>query len=135
MESHMPRITKAQFKLICEELANGKALTRICKEHEGLPHYRTVLRHVQDTDEAYQEYRKARSLQAEIMRDDIIALVEQPLPIDSKAAMAEVGRRRLEVEQKDKYIRQLQPSGIRDKVEDNKQASGTITLSWGGAEE
>ncbi len=94
-----------------------------------------MLRHVQDTDEAYTEYRKARSLQAEIMRDDIIALVEQPLPIDSKAAMAEVGRRRLEVEQKDKYIRQLQPSGIRDKVEDNKQSSGTITLSWGGAEE
>jgi hypothetical protein len=28
----------------------------------------------------------------------------------------------------------MQPLGIRDKAEDNKQSSGTITLSWGNAE-
>ena len=52
-------------------------------------------------------------------------------PEDPKLAQAEVGRRRLEAEQKDKYIRQLQPLGIRDKAEDkNDQVTGTLTLSW-----
>ena len=63
-----------------------------------------------------------------------IDLVEAPLPSDPKLAMAEVQRRRLEADHKDKHIRQMQPLGIRDKAEDNKQSSGTITLSWGNAE-
>ena len=71
--------------------------------------------------------------QAEVLRDSIIELVERELPTDPKLAMAEVQRRRLEADQKDKYIRQLAPLGIRDRSED-KQASGSITLSWEGAE-
>jgi len=93
-----------------------------------------VLRHVQEDEEAYASYRTARSLQCEVMRDQIIDLVEAPLPDDPKLAMAEVQRRRLEADHKDKHIRQMQPLGIRDKAEDNKQSSGTITLSWGNAE-
>ena len=69
----------------------------------------------------------------EVLRDSIIELVERELPTDPKLAMAEVQRRRLEADQKDKYIRQLAPLGIRDRSED-KQASGSITLSWEGAE-
>ena len=99
-----------------------------------MPSLRTVMRHVQDDEEAWIQYRKARSLQCELMRDQIIELVEAPLPADKGAAMAEVGRRRLEVEHKDKYIRQLQPLGIRDKVEDKQQSTGQITLTWGNAE-
>jgi len=130
----MARVTKKQFAYICDELANGKSLITICKETKDLPHHRTILRHVQDTDEAYVQYRRARSLQCELMRDQLIELVSAPLPADKGAAMAEVGRRRLEAEHKDKYIRQLQPLGIRDKTEDSKQSSGQITLTWGNAE-
>ena len=45
--------------------------------------------------------------------------------------MAEVQRRRLEADHKDKHIRQMQPLGLRDKAEDNKQTSGKVTLVWG----
>ena len=65
------------------------------------------------------------------MRDQIIDLVEAPLPDDPKLAMAGVQRRRLEADHKDKHIRQMQPLGLRDKAEDNKQTSGKVTLVWG----
>jgi hypothetical protein len=68
------------------------------------------------------------------MRDQIIDLVEAPLPDDPKLAMAEVQRRRLEADHKDKHIRQMQPLGIRDKADDKQQQSGTLTLVWGNAE-
>jgi len=126
-----PRLTTEQFSEICEMLADGQSLTRICDENDRFPSWKTVLRHVQDSDEAYQEYRKARALQAEVLRDQIIDIIERPLPADPKLAMAEVQRRRLETDHKDKYVRQLAPLGVRNKAEDNDtKMSGTITLKW-----
>lgn len=127
------RVTKKQMEQICDEIANGRSLTRICNEASELPSWRTVLRWVQEDEDAYKAYRIARSLQCEVMRDQIIDLVEAELPSDPKLAMAEVQRRRLEADHKDKHIRQMQPLGIRDKADD-KQSSGTVTLSWGNAQ-
>ena len=125
------RVTKKQMDYICEQLMDGLSLAKICQGNDELPSSRTVTRHLQDSEESYVQYRKARAIQGELLRDAIIDLVEKPLPEDPKLAQAEVGRRRLEVEHKDKYIRQLQPLGIRDRAEDKSdQVSGTITLSW-----
>jgi len=128
-----PRVSKEQFKEICELIADGEPLTRICTVDSKFPHSRTVTRHIQEDDEAHTEYRKARAIQAEVLRDQIIDIIERPLPDDPKLAMAEVQRRRLEVDQKDKYVRQLAPLGLRNKAEDQAntgQVSGTITLKW-----
>lgn len=131
----MPKrnVTSKQLDEICERIANGESLTRICNESNHLPSWRTVLNLVREQEEAYTKYRQARSLQCEVMRDQIIDIVEAPLPEDPKLAMAEVQRRRLECDHKDKHIRQMQPLGIRDKAED-KQSSGAITLTWSGGE-
>jgi hypothetical protein len=127
----MPKrnISEKQLEEICERIANGESLTRICETSEHLPSWRTVLRHVQEDEDAYKQYRIARSLQCEVMRDQILDLVQAPLPEDPKLAMAEVQRRRLEADHKDKHIRQMQPLGLRDKTEDKQQA-GQITLTW-----
>lgn len=117
------------MEIICERIADGESLTRICDNTDELPSWRTVLRHVQEDEDAYKQYRIARSLQCEVMRDQILDLVQAPLPEDPKLAMAEVQRRRLEADHKDKHIRQMQPLGLRDKQED-KQQSGQITLTW-----
>ena len=128
-----PRVQSAAFKEICERISEGEALRPMCDKSDVLPSWRTVLRFVREDDEAYKRYREARQLQAETMRDQILTLVESPLPSDPKLAMAEVQRRRLEVDAKDKHIRQMQPSGVRDRVEDNSnQAGGEITIRWGG---
>ena len=122
-------ISENQLEEICERIANCESLTRICETSEHLPSWRTVLRHVQEDEDAYKQYRIARSLQCEVMRDQILDLVQAPLPEDPKLAMAEVQRRRLEADHKDKHIRQMQPLGLRDKTEDKQQA-GQITLTW-----
>ena len=128
-----PRITRAQMVFICDNLCDGKSLTSICNDNDDLPSWRTFLRHVKEDEDAYEQYRTARTLQCEVMRDDIIDLVEKPLPTDPKLAMAEVQRRRLEADHKDKHIRQMMPSGIRNKAEDANNGQGSITLTWGNA--
>jgi len=125
------RITKEQLDYICEQIADGRTVDSICLE-QGFPSYRTFYRFLQEDEDAYVQYRKARAIQAEMLRDQIINIIESPLPTDPKLAMAEVQRRRLEVDQKDKYVRQLAPMGIRNRAEDdgNAKVSGTITLKW-----
>ena len=131
----MPKrnVTKEQMVIICDRIAGGESLTSICDTSETLPSWRTILRYVQEDEDAYTQYRNARSLQCEVMRDQILDLVEAALPDDPKLAMAEVQRRRLQADHMDKHIRQMQPLGIRDKQEDKQQA-GQITLTWSGGE-
>ncbi len=90
-----------------------------------------MLKYVREDEDAYQRYREARQIQAEVMRDQIITIVEKQLPDEPKLAMAEVQRRRLEVDAKDKHIRQMQPSGVRDKKQDQDQQGGELVLRWG----
>ena len=103
------RVTKPQMETICERIAEGESLTRICNNTKSLPSWRTVLRWVQENDYAHTMYRKARALQCEVMRDQILDLVNMALPDDPKLAMAEVQRRRLQADHMDKHIRQMQP--------------------------
>ena len=131
----MPKrnVTTEMMVIICDRIAGGESLTSICDTSETLPSWRTILRYVQEDEGAYIQYRNARSLQCEVMRDQILDLVEAALPTDPKLAMAEVQRRRLQADHMDKHIRQMQPLGIRDKAEDKQQA-GQITLTWSGGD-
>ena len=126
-------VTTEMMVIICDRIAGGESLTSICDTSETLPSWRTILRYVQEDEGAYIQYRNARSLQCEVMRDQILDLVEAALPTDPKLAMAEVQRRRLQADHMDKHIRQMQPLGLRDKAED-KQQTGQITLTWSGGE-
>lgn len=125
------RVATKLFEEICQRIAEGEALCNICEQGDHLPSWRTFLRYVREDEDAYTRYREARQIQAEVMRDQIISIVERPLPDDPKLAMAEVQRRRLEVDAKDKHIRQMQPAGIRDKKQDADQSGGELILRWG----
>ena len=118
------------MKDICDLLMQGNAVKRICNQ-DGMPSYMTFLRHVQEDEEAHALYERARAIQCEVMHDDILEMVTAPLPSDKQLANAEVQRRRLEADVKDKYIRQMASKGVRNKAED-KQQSGQITISWAG---
>jgi len=128
------KVTDKHLKKIYNLLIEGCSLVQICRANPDLPSRRTLGRFFQENEEHYIKYRQARAIQAEFIREDCIDLVEKELPTDPKLAMAEVQRRRLEVDTKDKFIRQLAPLGLRNKVEDtNKEASGSITLTWDSA--
>lgn len=124
-----PRVQTEVFDEICQRIAEGEGLRPMCDKSNLFPSWRTVLRFVREDEDAHARYREARQIQAEVMRDEIIELVQKPLPTDPKLAMAEVGRRRLEVDAKDKHIRQMQPSGVRDKKESGDR-DNVLEVRW-----
>jgi hypothetical protein len=64
-------ITPETFDRICEQLAEGQSLRAICRE-PGMPSVWTVLRYVDASPEASQQYARARELQAEFFAQDIV---------------------------------------------------------------
>lgn len=116
---------------LCDRIAAGEALRKICDKTEHMPSWQHVLRKLQSHDEWYDQYSRARAIQAELIGDEIVELVRAPLPDDPKLAMAEVGRRRIEADYLDRRVRQMQPRGLRNKVAD-APASAAVTLSWAG---
>ena len=128
----MAKVSVKQMEEICNRLMDGESLTQICDHTEDLPSKRTIYRHVQSDEKAWEMYSKARAIQGEDLEDQIMDIVNEPLPSDPKFAMATVQNKRLKVEALDKRKRQLQPlGGIRNKPEDlSPTVSGTIKLSW-----
>ena len=128
----MAKVTVKQMEEICNRLMDGESLTQICDHTKDLPSKRTIYRHVQSDQTAWEMYSKARAIQGEDLEDQIMDIVNEPLPSDPKFAMATVQNKRLKVEALDKRKRQLQPlGGLRNKPEDlSPTVSGTIKLSW-----
>lgn len=127
------KVTKSKMAAICDRLASGESLLKICKATD-MPSYRTVTRAVQADDDFYEMYRKGRVLQAEYFGDQLIDLATAPLDPDgdSRQLNAEVQRRRLEIDTLKWTFGRIQPYGIKDKKED-AAANQSITISWDGA--
>ena len=126
------RLTKQVLQKVCDELSQGKSLRSICENNDEFPHFRTVLRRVQDNEDYFVMYQKARAIGAEEPSDAMLDLSRQqmPLGIDPKLANAEIQRRRLEVDTLKWTFARMQPKGIRNRSEDTV-TDNTITLSWG----
>ena len=128
----MANVSDKQMDEICNRLMDGESLTQICDTTEHLPNKRTIYRHVQSDEKAWEKYSKARAIQGEDLDDQIMDIINEPLPADPKFSMATVQHKRLKVDALDKRKRQLQPlGGIRNNPNDsNPTVNGTITLSW-----
>ena len=124
------RINQTTYKRILDRIVDGESLRQICKD-DDLPSDRTVLRHVQDSEEDFEAYMKARALQAEQIHDQMLDLWNESYPLDVKEKHTEIMRRDKMSYWLDKRRTQLQPRGsLRNKVEDKKE-SGEITIRWG----
>ena len=97
----MPRVSKQKMDEICDLIMQGNPIKGICKGSD-MPSYMTFLRHVQEDEDAHALYERARAIQCEVMHDEILDMVTAPLPDDKQLANAEVQRRRLEADVKDK---------------------------------
>ena len=131
------KVTKKILEQICDRLAMGESLLKICRE-DGMPSYRSITRTVQGNEELWEIYRRARVLQCEFFADDINDLAVTPLPegdsVDNRVLNAEVQRRRLEIDTLKWTLARMQPYGLRDKKEDANANMGSITLSWANGE-
>ena len=129
----MARVNKKTFQKILDRIVDGESLTQICKD-DDLPSDRTVLRHVQDSEEDFEAYMKARALQAEKIHDTMMDMWNESYPIDVKEKHTEIIRRDKMSYWLDKRRTQLQPRGsLRNKVED-KQETGELTIRWGNSD-
>lgn len=61
--------------VICERLANGESLRRICRD-DDMPEMRTVMRWLNAREEFCQQYARARELQAECIFDEMAEIAD-----------------------------------------------------------
>ena len=61
--------------VICERLANGESLRRICRD-DDMPEMRTVMRWLNAREEFCQQYVRARELQAECIFDEMAEIAD-----------------------------------------------------------
>lgn len=70
---------------ICEEIATGGALHRLCAEREGWPSERTVYRWLEEHEDFRQKYARARDRQSDRMAFDTVLISdEEPDPQRAK---------------------------------------------------
>ena len=126
-------VTKEMMSEINDRICDGESLTQICKDSH-LPCRRTIARHIQRNEEAYEEHSKARAIQGHYYEDLVADIAKSPLPADPKMAMAEATWRRIKMDNLEKLKRKLQPlGGIRNKKEDVPQGvPSKITFEWDG---
>ena len=126
------KVSENNFNQMIDALVSGISLAQFCREN-NVPCSRTFMRNVANDADRYQKYKDARALQAELLQDELIDLVNIQLPDDPKLAMAKVQLTRMQFDAKEKIIKQLAPYGVRNKPEDTApkgQVSGNITISW-----
>lgn len=61
---------------ICERIAAGESVRRICKENEGMPATSTVMKWLAENQAFSEQYARAREMQAEAIFDEIADIAD-----------------------------------------------------------
>lgn len=110
---------------ICEELATGRALTRICKEEDWCPDEATVFRWLARYPEFREKYAEARQLGAERRAVEILAIAdEEPMMVTDQNGVTRVDTgwvqwQRLRVDSRKWELSKLLPKKYGDKIDLN----------------
>lgn len=107
-----PSYTKKKANLICEKLAEGKPLIKICKM-KGMPSQTTVMNWLWKESpyqkEFLEKYTRARAQQAEIFADEIISMADD--------VKQDVKRSALQVDTRKWVASKILPKKYGDKLE------------------
>ena len=129
---------------ICERLASGQSLNRICKD-EHLPHRATVMRWLLSDDDMYKRfcdnYAKARDIQYQLMADDIIDIADDGVNdyVESSDPENEgyrlngenIGRSRLRVDTRKWFMSKVLPKfADKQQVESKTTVVDKSELDW-----
>lgn len=68
--------TEKTAGLICELIASGESLNRICKAVEGMPDKATVFRWMIAHSEFRDNYARAKEIQAELMAEELLEIAD-----------------------------------------------------------
>lgn len=112
---------------ICEQLADGESLKKICSR-SGMPHRATVFRWLSAHDEFRDMYARAREAQADALFDEIIDIANTPV-VGVKTKLGEDGKiietnkgdmiehRRLQIDARKWVAAKLRPKVYGDKLD------------------
>lgn len=107
---------------ICNEIAVGRSLNRICREHDDIPSQQTVYTWLRSHESFLEKYRRAREDQQEARADEIIEISDD---VAGSTDAAVVNAARLRVDTRKWLMAKLLPKKYGDKVEVN----ATLTLA------
>ena len=62
--------------LICEQIAQGKALASICRDNEDMPDPRTVYRWLRDNEVFCQNYTRSKEDQADLLAEQVLEVAD-----------------------------------------------------------
>jgi len=120
---------------ICRLLAEGNSLRSICEENDDLPEARTVHYWLVDPSKEtfFQQYKRAREIQAEMMYDALIEESEEDVIVgDDKSDGARVQAQKLKVTTKMWVLSKMLPKKFGDKLDvtsgGDKIQGNTITF-------
>jgi len=114
---------------ICTRLANGESLRAICspERDDFMPSMGTVFRWLADSEHLlfFEQYTRAREVQAETMADEIVSISDGSGSIDEKVALS--ARDRLRVDSRKWVASKLLPKKYGDKLD--IEHSGNVTMT------
>jgi hypothetical protein len=137
--------TQALADLICERLAAGESLRRICID-DNMPDKATVIRWKNSRDDFRDQYARAREDQAELYADDIIDIADDGSNdwmirelgdgrTEAQIQHEHVTRSRLRIDSRKWMLSKLKPGTYGDKIQHaNAAGDGNteITYRWDG---
>jgi hypothetical protein len=92
----MAEFNQEVFDTICERIADGESLRRICQD-EGMPSKACVMRWLAANPAAVDQYARAREMQADHEFDEIKDIVDAASPEDVQVARLRADARRWRV--------------------------------------
>jgi hypothetical protein len=117
---------EATGQAICERLANGESLRKICSD-AGMPVQSTVFKWIADNEAFAKQYASARETQMEVMAEEILAIADDSTNDtmtvkrgDSEKDVADnewINRSRLRVDTRKWLMSKMAPKKYGDKVE------------------
>jgi hypothetical protein len=132
------RYSKEIAAIICERLADGEALDRICEDTPGMPTATAVrLWALKDHDGFASEYARARELQAHKLAEEIRQIADSPEEGVTTTTKADGGieekrgdmieHRKLRIDARKWYLSKVLPKVYGDKQQ--IEHSGTVSIA------
>jgi hypothetical protein len=139
MRKNSVKFSQELFDEICEKIANGESLRKICKD-DKMPNLTSVWKWLNNNEELSKQYARAREEQAETFVDEILDIADYKkddtyLDEDGKEIINQevIARSRLRVDARKWIASKLKPKKFGDYTKIQAEVKDTSsTSSWLG---
>ncbi|NDI00174.1 MAG: hypothetical protein EBY78_07675 [Actinobacteria bacterium] len=134
MRKNSVKFSQELFDEICEKIANGESLRKICKD-EKMPNLTSVWKWLNNNEELSKQYARAKEEQAELFADEITEICDAEMPMDAfgKIDAGAVNQARLKIDSRKWIASKLKPKKFGDYTKIQAEVKDTSsTSSWLG---